>query len=153
MRIASFILLAVLILCGCARDEEPVLARIGDDVITAEEFLLNYEFGHGHLRAGDEPKKDYLQFLIYEKILAQEAAKLNYDTLAAIRHAMHTLTEELLIERVFEERVLSGIEVSDEEIRAEINKDAVSFQFRLLPVENEERGRLLRQAISGIEFR
>ena len=152
MRYLPFIVLAILVASGCARSDESVLARVGDDVITAEEFLLNYEFGHGHLRSGDDPKRDYLQYLIYESLLAQEAAKRNLDTLPAIRHAMHTLQEELLIERVFEEKVLAGIEVSDEEIRAEINKDAVSFQFRLLPTGTKTEGERLRQIMLESSF-
>ncbi len=113
------------------------VARIGDEVITAEEFRLNFEFGHGHLRSGADPRRELLDFMIREKLLAMEAERMNLDTVAAIRHALHTLEEEMLIERVFEEHVLDHIEVSDEEIRDEINRSAVSFRFRFLPALNE----------------
>ena len=146
------LLLFILSSCGKSHNDKQVLATVGNDVITADEFVLNYEFGHGHLRSGDNPKKSYLQFLIYESLLAQEAARQNLDTLPAIEHAMHTLREELLIERVFEEKVLAHIEVSDEEIRDEINKDAVSFKFRLLPAGTEEEASRLFQAMRVSSF-
>lgn len=143
----------MLLLAGCgSAEDENVLARVGSDVITAEEFLLNYEFGHGHLRAGDNPKREYLQFLIYESLMAQEATKQHLDTLPAIQHALHTLEEELLIERVFEEKVLAGVEVTEEEIRAAINKDAVTFQFRLLPAGSEQEALKLREAMLATSF-
>lgn len=154
MKHSVYIFLFLLLIAGCSRDEADtqILARIGDDVITAEEFVLNYEFGHGHLRTGDNPKREYLQFLINESVLAQEAAAKQLDTLPAIQHALHMLREELLIERVFEEKVLNQIDVSEEEIRGEINRDAVSFQFRLLPVNTEAEGQRLRTVMLASSF-
>ncbi len=147
------VIIFFILLAGChPAEEKGVLARVGDEVITADEFVLNYEFGHGHLRAGDNPKREYLQFLIYESLMAQEAAKLHLDTLPAIQHPLHTLEEEMLIERVFEEKVLSGIEVTDEEIRAEINRDAVTFRFRLLPAGTEQEALQLREAMLASSF-
>ena len=136
-------LLTILLLAmaGCReapKDEEVILARIDDAVITAEEFQLNYEFGHGHLRRGENPRRVYLNFMIFEKVLALEAEKINLDTAQAVIHAMHTLREEVLIEQVFEDKVLSRIEVTEDEIRDEINRTAVSFQFRFLPARSEE---------------
>ncbi len=37
------------------RDQE-ILVKIGDDVITADEFRLNYEMGFGHLKTGENRK-------------------------------------------------------------------------------------------------
>ncbi len=138
--------------CSSPPSEDVVLARVDGDVITAREFQLNYEFGHGHLRQGDHPRDAYLRFMIFELLLAQEAEKIHLDTAAAIVHAMHTLREELLIERVFEERVLSGIEVTAEEIATAINKDAVRFQFRFLPARTEEEAAQLRAVVQAQGF-
>lgn len=152
----AFAILIMLIGGGCSSSEseesEPVLARVGGEIITIDEFRLNYEFGHGHLRRGTDPKRDYLNYMIAEKLIALEAKKQDLDTLPAIQHAMHTLREELLIERVFEERVLSGVEVTDEEIRAEINRDAVSFKFRLLPAGSRQEAMQLYEAIQQSSF-
>ena len=136
------LILFILFLSACNRNEiaeqDVVLARIGDDVITVNDFLLNYEFGHAHLRTGDQAKKDYLNFMIYEALMAQKAEELRLDTLPNMRNAMNTLREELLIERVFQEKVLGHIEVSQEEVEAEINKAAVSFKFRFMPASSKQ---------------
>ena len=140
-------LLFLLAGCGRGEDEAVVVAWVGDEAITAEAFQLNYAFGHGHLRRGDDPRRAYLDLMINEKVLALEAAQLRLDTTAAVIHAMQTLEEELLIERVFEEKVLAGIEVTDEEIRHEINKMAVRFQFRFLPARSEADARFLYEEV------
>ena len=138
-----WIVLLLVVVSGCTKEEalEPgqvILAKVGDEVITAEEFLLNYEFGHAHLRLGENSRRSYLNYMIYEALLAQEAEEIRLDTLPSIQHAMHTLREELLIERVFDEKVLANIEVTEEEIRDEINKMAVNFQFRFMPATSRQ---------------
>ena len=141
----------ILIVSACASETTSphgtILAEVGNEVITVEEFKLNYEFGHAHLRSGEDPRRTYLNFMIYEAVLAQEAAKMNLDTLPSIRHAMHSLEEELLIEQLFNEKVLSNIEVTDEEIRDEINKMAVSFQFRFMPAASRQDAEQVYQDI------
>lgn len=132
----------VLFLSACNRHEmaeqDVVLAQIGNDVITVNDFLLNYEFGHAHLRTGEQAKRDYLNFMIYEALMAQKAEDLRLDTLPNMRNAMNTLREELLIERVFDEKVLSRVEVTQDEIEAEINKASVSFKFRFMPASSKQ---------------
>lgn len=153
MRLPVLALLTTLAACTAApNDEAAILATVNGDVITAEEFRLNYEFGHGHLRRGANPREDYLRFMILELVLAQEAQRLNLDTAAAILHASHTLREELLIERVFEEHVLAQIEVSDEEIMAAQNADAVRFQFRFLPAKTWAEAVSLRAVATANGF-
>ena len=134
MRNAAVLLLLLIAACSSLPDtDESVLATVNGEVITADEFRLNYEFGHGHLRQGKTPREDYLRFLILEQVMAHEAQRMRLGTSAAVIHAMHTLREELLIERVFEEHVLADIEVTQAEITAAINENAVRFQFRFLP--------------------
>lgn len=122
-----------------------ILARVGDRVITAEEFRLNYSFGHGHLRRGENARRAYLDYMIAESLLAQEAEAVGLDTAQSIVHALHTLQEELLIEQVFAAHVLNQIEVTEAEIRDEVNKAAVSFQFRFLPGFNEDDAQQLQE--------
>ena len=132
-KLLFMILLLALASCQKKQDNEGIVARIGDQVITAEEFQLNYEFGHGHLRKSDNPRRSYLDLMIYEKVLAMEAEKIGLDTAQAVIHAMHTLREELLIERVFEEKVLASVEVTAEEIRDEINRASRQFSVSNSP--------------------
>ncbi len=141
------VLLLALAGCNSAENNEVILARIDDEIITAAAFQLNYEFGHGHLRRGEDPRSAYLNFMIFERVLALEAQKINLDTSQAIIHAMHTLREELLIERVFEEKALANIAVTEQEIRDEINRTAVSFQFRFLPAHSEQDARDLYEQV------
>jgi hypothetical protein len=145
-----FLLLLLLLSGGCQHEPDtPWVARVGGEYITADEFRLSYEFGYGHLRRSDDPRQAYLQHLIDEQVLALEARKLRLDTSAAVVHAMRTLREELLIERVFDEHVLRHVTVTDEEIRQEVNKAAVSFRFRFLPAPTEAAARTVQAHLAA----
>ncbi|MDE2827638.1 MAG: peptidylprolyl isomerase [Bacteroidota bacterium] len=153
MRNPGAFLLVLFAACSSPPDvDETVLATVNGEVITVDEFRLNYEFGHGHLRQGNTPREDYLRFLILEQVIAHEAQRMRLDTSAAVIHAMHTLREELLIERVFEEHVLAGIEVTQAEITAAINENAVHFQFRFLPARSRAEATRLHGLIKSQGF-
>ncbi|MXZ04603.1 MAG: hypothetical protein F4Y90_03645 [Rhodothermaceae bacterium] len=153
MRYPAVLLLVLIAACSSLPDaDEAVLATVNGEVITVDEFRLNYEFGHGHLRQGNTPREDYLRFLILEQVIAHEAQRMQLDTSAAVIHAMHTLREELLIERVFEEHVLADIEVTQAEITAEINENAVRFQFQFLPARSRAEAMRLQGLIKSQGF-
>ncbi|MBD3289578.1 hypothetical protein GF337_12305, partial [candidate division KSB1 bacterium] len=63
------ILIAALQNCG-KKEPQVVLAKVGDNVITADEFRYNYEFGLPHLKQGKNPKESYLNYMIKEELLA-----------------------------------------------------------------------------------
>jgi hypothetical protein len=154
MKYTFFIPIVIILLTACssADKEEAWVARVGDDVITAEEFRLNYEFGFPQYKTGDDPKRNYLEKMIAEKLIAAEARKLKLDTLSSIRNAVATVKRERLIEEVFNVKVMDEIRISDEELKAEINKSAVSFQFRFLPALSKEQAQKLKNTAESESY-
>lgn len=123
----------VLFLAGCNRPTptvDPVVARVGQKVITVSEFRRNYEFGLSHLKQGHDPKRTYLEFMIKEQVLAQAGYHLGLDSAAAVQTALRQLEDELLIEELFLDQVHRKIKISDDEIRQAINQNKVSWKFR-----------------------
>lgn len=157
IRHLSLITLIVLLLFSCDRQKESIpeheiLARVGDEVITAREFQLNYEFGFPHLVQGENRKQEYLYRMIAEMLIAQRGYELKVDTLSSIRNAVQTMREERVVEEVFNHYVLSQIQISKEEIELEVHKSAVSFQFRFLPVPSELQAFRLKQELLKDSF-
>ena len=135
---------AIFFLFGCTTEKvpeksEPVLAIVGDDKITVKEFRYSYETALGSLRQGADTatrKHNYLDFMIKEKLLAEEGYRLGLDKTERVKKAEQKLLNELLINELLEKEVLSKIHVSDKEIQEAINKSKVTFKFRYW-VENE----------------
>lgn len=132
---AALLLVAGMVVAGCnrAQKEPVVLANVGGSMVTPLEFQVAYAFGHGHLRRADDAKKAVLGYLLREKVLADEARMLRLDTLAWIRYNRKAMEQELLVERVFTEHAVNTVEVTTDEIRAQIQQAAVRFQFRFVP--------------------
>ncbi|MCK6620804.1 MAG: peptidyl-prolyl cis-trans isomerase [Calditrichaceae bacterium] len=128
--------LALLLLLSCGEKkeirggEEQAVARVGDKLITVQDFRRSYETGFAHLKTGPDRKRTYLKYMINEKLLALEGYRLGLHQAEWIRESERMLLNELLIEALIETEVKSKIKVAPEEIRAAINQSKVSFKFR-----------------------
>lgn len=109
---------------------EPVVAKIGDRLITAKEFRNSYEVGFSHLKFGPDPKKSYLEYMINEKLLALQGYQLHFDQSQYVKNNERQILDELMIESLLDREVKSKIKITPEEIRDEINKSKVTFKFR-----------------------
>ncbi len=112
------------------------MARVGDRVISVEDFRRSYETGFAHLKTGNNPKLTYLKYMINELLLAKEGYRLGFDQSPFVKHSMRRMLNELLIDELIERKVKQHITISMDEIREAINKSKVSFKFRYW-VEND----------------
>lgn len=137
---------ALLLMVGC-RGPEPadeVVARVGSSVITAGDFIRSYELGYPQLRTGPDPRRTYLDRMIDERLLAQEARRRGLNQAARVARRVESLLEELLVEQVFEHEVNAGLTVTDSEIDSLRFADQVSFRIRYLPASRREEAERLR---------
>lgn len=152
-KIALSLLFFIHLFWGCSQPEPKnipeILATVGDAIITKEDFLLNYEFGFAHQKIGENSKKTYLDHMITELLLATEGYAQSIDTSSTIRFAVQSIREERIIEEVFNTFVVDKITVTEDEIRAEIEKAAVSFQLTFVPAQSENQARLLQARIAN----
>lgn len=145
------LLLSAILLMSCSSNEsiedEDILVTVGNRVITTEEFILNYEFGFNQNKMGGNQIRNYLDLMIDELIIAQQGFVLNVDTANHIQEAVQSIKEERAIEEVFNQEVLNKITITEDEIREEINKAAVSFQLKFMPAMSEAQAGFLKQEI------
>ena len=127
--------------------EEQILASVGDEVITVEEFRKSYETGFAHVKTGEDRKRTYLEYMIREKLLSLEGFRLGLDKSGRVQEELRRLQNELLIEALIETEVKSKIEVSQEEIREAINKSKVSFKFRFWTEPSRDKAGAIAQAM------
>jgi hypothetical protein len=139
------LLVYIILLMSCSKMEstaEPiVVAEIGDRTITARDFQLNYEFGFASLKKGDttrDRKRSYLQWMIYEKLLAIEGFQRGLHKSDAILFQQKSLEEDLILESFLTSQIKSKITISDTEIKEAITKSKVQFKFRYWPASTLE---------------
>lgn len=142
-------LLFLLPLSCTKKTEEPtpkkalILARVGNQVITADEFRQSYETAFGHLKSGPNPKQTYLDYMIKERLLAIEGYRMGMDKSERVKRLERRLLNELLIESLLNREIKSKIKITPEEIRREINKSKVSFKFRYWVEDDLEKAKAI----------
>src|SRR5712671_1950850 len=116
--LAAFALATV---AGCKRDAKhgPVVAKVGNDTITADEFKKRLDETSPFLRARYntiERKKEFLESLIRNELLAQEAERQGLDKSPAVREQVKRAMIQELIKKQLDEK-LAGNDIPDSEIK------------------------------------
>ena len=117
--LAGFALASV---AGCKRDGNtgPVVAKVGSETITAAEFKKRLDETSPFLRARYntvERKKEFLESLIRNELLAQEAQRQGLENTPAVREQVKRAMIQELIKKQLDER-LAGNDIPDADLKA-----------------------------------
>lgn len=116
------ILFAVPLVAACHKSESqsgPVVARVGDDVITAAELKHRLDETSPFLRARYntlDRKKEFLENMIRNELLAQEAQRQGFDKSPAVKEQMKRAMIQELIKHQLDEK-LTGQDIADADLK------------------------------------
>jgi peptidyl-prolyl cis-trans isomerase C len=119
-RLAS-VLCAVLALAACHKGDKsgPVVAEVGDEKITADEVRQRLNETSPFLRARYntvERKKEFLENMVRNELLAQEAIRQGYDKSPAVREqAKRAMIQELIKHQL--DSKLAGTDIPEDELK------------------------------------
>ncbi len=143
------------ILGGCHNDSEnsDVVAKVGPEHISAEEFRLSYGLGFPHLTRGPaSSRENYLQRMIDERLLALEGSRIGLHETDEVRRKVSSMRAELLVERIFQQEVNDQVVVTESIVREAIGRVSVRFKLRYLPAASPEHAVLLRAKVASEGF-
>jgi len=119
---------------GCGRDSEkaagPVLARVGGEVITQGDFLREWaaQGAGGMLQPGVDTPDNFLNDMVIEKLIVQEAVSQGIDREPAFRQEVENFRSQLLVQKFLEREVLSIPAPAEEEVAAYYAADPGKFE-------------------------
>src|SRR4051794_18623413 len=120
-RLASF-LLAAAALAACSKSSSksgPVVATVGNESITADEMRQRLNETSPFLRARYntvERKKEFLENLIRNELLAQEAVRQGFDKSPAVKEQAKRAMIQELIKHQLDEK-LTGADISEDDMK------------------------------------
>jgi peptidyl-prolyl cis-trans isomerase C len=123
IRLVSFAAcgLCAVALPACKKGQSgPAVAHVGDDVITAEDFKRRLDEQSPFLRARYntvERKKELLNALVRNELLAQEAKREGLDQTPAVREATKRAMIQELIRKQLDEKQ-GGSDIADADLKA-----------------------------------
>src|ERR1700674_4127869 len=104
---------------GAERKSGPAVATVGGDTITADEFKRRLDEVSPFLRARYntvERKKEFLENIIRNELLAQEAERRGLDKTPAVREQTKRAMIQELLKQQLDQR-LSGSDLADAELK------------------------------------
>src|ERR1700674_2673061 len=116
------ILFALAAAVACKRDSGksgPVVAKVGGEVITASELKRRLDETSPFLRARYntlDRKKEFLENLIRNELLVQEAERQGFDKSPAVREQMKRAMIQELIKKQLDEK-LTGADIADADLK------------------------------------
>ena len=126
-----------------------VVASVGDITITAQEFLLSYEFGPAFTKREKDSRKRYLGFMINEKLLALEARSRGLQNSARVTRSLRELEGDMATEELFKDDVLSRVTLTDSEIRQGMRESTIHYRLSWLYASGAGEARALQAALNG----
>jgi len=130
-----------------------IVASVDNRKITAQEFLFNYEFGPAFTRREKDSRRRYLNFMIYEKLLALEGYARHLDTTEGARQTLAEIEGDLATEELYKDDVRGKVKITEEEIDYGIRKAQINLTVKWLYARSaEEARRLYEKFIGGIAF-
>ena len=139
MRNIGIILFTVIVLLTVptlqAQNKENVIARIGNEIITADEYIKRFELmPHIGLNDGnmDTTKLKFLCTLIAEKLWGIEADKFGFDTTEVMKYGYKELEKMYVRDALYKEVIESKIDIPQEEIIKGVFKQGVKLKINVL---------------------
>jgi len=120
MKLKSLLFSSLLALAACKGEHKgPVVATVGDESITADDLKHRLDETSPFLRARYntlDRKKEFLENLIRNELLAQEAQRQGFDKSPAVKEQAKRAMIQELIKKQLDER-LSGADIADGELK------------------------------------
>lgn len=119
-----------LLTSGCGRKGEKVLAKVNERVITLDEFNKKIEILPAHYQEIIKgQKRKYLDDIIGEELLYQEALRSNIDKDSETQEVIAEAKKKIVVSRLIKDRVNDRVSISDEELKEYYDKHSEEFML------------------------
>lgn len=130
-----------------------VVARVGNLDITAEEFLLSYEFGPAFVKKHGKPVHRYLDFMINEKLLALDGYERGFARDQDVVTMLREVEGDLATEELYRDDILSQVSIDNQQIEQAIKKERIHLELKWLFAPNRDDLKIyLAQLAQGVPF-
>lgn len=163
IKIACVVLISLTCFCGCgksSREKEELLVSIGGTRITVADFNERVaNLPERYRQIAQKRKAAYIQELINDTLLYQEALRLGFDRDEEAKKVIEEAKKKILIAKLLNSEIESKIEISEEEIISyyDSNKDRYTMPeimraSHILLNTAEDAKEVIDEINSGVSF-
>lgn len=151
------VFLSLAFLSGCAStnrcaSDSTILALVNGDPVTEEDLKYTLTVAHRSeekVAPGMIRMSTYVQKLIDDKLIMQEAYRMGIDRVADVQKALDAYLLRESVVRLHQEEVLRKVSVSEEELRAAYKKDYEQFVLGMIELGTEEEAKSVVEQLRG----
>lgn len=138
-------------------NEKEVLAMVGNEEITVDDFKQRYQFIpvlSKDIKGKEEQfKMQFLYTLIAEKLWAKQAEELGFDTTDVIRYSFKALEKMLVRDALYRQEIDDKLELTNETLQDALNKAKYTLKVKyLIADDNENIEEIYENLNSGVSF-
>jgi hypothetical protein len=137
---------------SCSNESEipkdEIIAKVGDRIITKDEFVSSYEFSFAPFRTGANPRKDYLDYMIKELMIANEGYTQGFNKSKYVQDRVNIRKNNNLLEAFYLKHVHSKVNIPEDKIIDVLKKSTIKFRMVIWPTPSLERAAIAYDAAS-----
>ncbi len=111
------------------REDEIIIAKVGDRVITAKDFKVSFEFSFAPFRQGVNPRKTYLNYMINELLIANEGYAQGFNNSRYVKTRVNNRRNNDLLQAFYTKYVHGKVNIPDKEIEEATKKATIKFRL------------------------
>ncbi len=118
-----------------AQEVNKNIATVGNEKISEREFKIRYELVPHYSRDQfneDSSKQDLLYSIIAEKLLAQQANRLGYDTTDYFKYSINQIKDLYVRDALYKKEIDSKVNISQKDIQTALNRFSKSLQVKIV---------------------
>ena len=108
------------------------VANVGPWTISATEFLMNYDFGPAFVKRDKDSRRRYLNYMIYEKLLALGAVERGIEAWPDVRRQTDEIEADLATEELYRDDIFGRIHIPDRDIARAVLQERIHLTVRWL---------------------
>ena len=157
----SFLLLVIFLgqqdLCVAQNSVENVIATIGNDKITEEEFIKRYELtpqlNAGMIGSEESAKKEILYSLIAEKLWALEAESIGLDKSELLTSTYKAVEKMYVRDALYRKEILDKADLTNEYLTQAFQRSSKILNLNyIFSADHTEIEEIYKQLLSGVNF-
>ena len=114
--------------------DDEIVAKVGDRIITGEDFRISFELSFAPFRLGENPRKTYLDYMIKELLIANEGFSLGFNKDRYVTSRVNNRLNNNLLQSFYTKYVHSRVVVPDNLIEEATKKATVKFRMIIWPL-------------------
>lgn len=123
--------------------DSAIVARVGPFMISERDLFESYEFGPAFIKRLQNPLRRHLEYMIYERLIAIMAQHARYDTSAFVKERVQALEEDLAVDELYRQEILSRVKLTPDELQTGIQKARIQIRFRWIYAESRDEAQRL----------